>query len=255
VKIAVVGACEHNDWFARRLSERGLPVDVDGTLPLPDLKRLLGQTWSGLVVNNMLVDTGATSMVQRHVLASTLHALGIEYAELSGQWLHHGTEFGFAIFTGINAAHRTQLAPLLDALAPQPGAWLHCGPPGSGCYASRIFDALAMACVLALRAGWSGPGEPTRAPDWIAFFSQQKVLADKLLELSRLYLSLHPAHPVKDPWKQLESFSQPPMHQEHFSANLARLLVLALGHHTATREILDSVMSGVAHGAMPVTAA
>jgi hypothetical protein len=164
---------------------------------------------------------------------------------MAGPWQAFGQQFGFVLFVGAQPETRETLAPILDALAPQAGSWLACGPAASGRFAAQIFDALTMACALASNAGWSTPGQTPQTPDWGAFFLQQQTLADKLLALAQLYLSLYPDEPdphADDPWQQLAAFSQPPSQQAHFSANLARLIVLALTQREAQQQILSKLM-------------
>jgi len=244
VKITALGLNAHNAWFARRLAQQGFVVDSEISLPAALCKQLALEEWSGLLVDNILVDTGSTGLLQRHQLAAQCPHHGWAYAELAGHWLNLGVEHGFPLFAGTNADTRDQLQPVLNALAPQAGAWLYCGPAGSGCYASRIFDAISVIYVLALKAGWPAPGEAPRPLDWNAFFSQQQDLANRLLELSELYLSLHSETTALNAEQQLAAFSLPPALQTHFAANLARLIVLSLGQHQALQQIFDQLMQG-----------
>lgn len=202
------------------MCEGSLPAAL--TVPLPR------QDYSGLMLDGLLIDTDNSGLITRLQLARTCQQHGLAYAELAGHWVSLGVQFGFPLFVGTRLENRQRLLPLLDQLAPQAGAWLYCGPPGAACYASRVFDALAQVGALIYRAGWSQPDATPTAPDWQAFFAQQSMLAEKLLQLSELYLSLHPEHADLDLQQSLSDFSQPPVLQSHFSANLARLIVLAL---------------------------
>lgn len=252
MKITALGLNAHNAWFARRLARQGFVVDTEISLPAALRKPLAQAEWTGLLVDNILVDTGSTGLVQRHQLAAQCPQHGWAYAELAGHWLSLGVEHGFPLFVGTHANTRDQLQPVLNALAPQAGIWLYCGPAGGGCYASRIFDAISVIYVLALKAGWPAPGETPRPLDWNAFFSQQQDLANRLLQLSELYLSFHPEMTELDVGQQLAAFSLPPALQTHFSANLARLIVLSLGQRQALQQIFDQLMQGPPPAALGV---
>lgn len=240
--IIALGSLEHNTWFCHRLSQRGLAVrsGEDSGTHLPGLLKQVN--FAGLLSGNCLIDTGNSSLAERHELARLCLGQGLEYAELSGHWLRLGEEHGFPLFVGTQATTRPHLQPILDALAPQASAWLYCGPPGAACYTSRIFDALSLVCALAIKAGWASPGTAPQAPDWATFFAEQQILSDKLLEISRLYLSFHPETTELDPWQQLKEFNQTPSQQLHFAANLARLIVLALGQRQALQEIFERLL-------------
>lgn len=242
MNITLLGSAPHLQWFARRLSDHGFAI-TEAQIPPYSLMERMGQGWqSGILFDDLLIDTGPTPLTGRVDRAHACRAAGLAYAELAGHWLEPGTELGFAVFAGATSADRDRLRPLLDALAPRAGAWLFCGPPGGGCYAAHTFDALTSAAALAMQAGWTCPGTPLQPPDWGAFFRQQEELATRLLGWARLYLTLYPDLPELDPWAQLARFSAPPTAQAHFSANLARLIVLALGQGFAQQEILQTLL-------------
>jgi hypothetical protein len=198
---------------------------------------------SGMLVEEVLIDTGTHGLSERCALAARCARAGLGYCEWDGQWLSPGVEFGFQLFTGSRDEERDRLRPVLDALAPFPGAWLYCGPQGAGYFAAKVFDALTMAYTLALREPWpSAENGMLRAPDWGVFFSEQQLLADKLLQFSHRYLALYPESAYVDVSAVLEAFNCAPAFQAHFSANLARLIVLALQHNHAQQDIFDSII-------------
>ncbi|WP_215777612.1 6-phosphogluconate dehydrogenase [Paludibacterium sp. B53371] len=247
MKITVLGNAEHDQWFARRLQARGFAVSMAHQSEHPFTHLAGAQAGPGLLADSVLIDTGPGSIEARHRMAAHCSEAGLGYAELAGQWQALGVPFGFALFVGTDPDTRDALTPLLDALAPQAGAWLPAGPAASARFAAQVFDALSMACALACQAGWSQPGQLPHTPDWGAFFLQQQQLADKLLALSQHYLSLFPDETgaeSQDPWQQLAHFSHPPREQEHFSANLARLIVLALSQREAQQAIFTRLMPG-----------
>ncbi|TDR82655.1 6-phosphogluconate dehydrogenase [Paludibacterium purpuratum] len=246
MKITVLGSTEHDQWFARRLLAHGFEVSEASQSEHPFTRATGGNAGPGLLADRHLIDTGASGIEARHHLASDCRDAGFGYAEIAGPWQAFGQQYGFALFIGAAPETLDTLTPLFDALAPQAGAWLPCGPAGAGRFAAQIFDALSMACALACQAGWSTPGHTPQPPDWGAFFLQQQVLADKLLALSQLYLSLYPeTEEAESPWQQLAAFSQPPRQQAHFAANLARLITLALTQREAQQEMLTQLMGGL----------
>jgi len=239
VKITVLGNADSDQWFAHRLAARGFDV-APAAPPSPEQGIV-----AGLLADRIVVDTGPGSIDTRHQRAEHCRRTGWGYAEMAGPWQPLGQQFGFPLFVGADTDTRAALTPLFDALAPQAGAWLPCGPAASGRFAAQIFNALTMACALACQAGWSTPGQTLHTPDWGAFFLQQRTLADKLLALSQRYLALYPDDAATDdPWQQLAAFSQPPRQQPHFSASLARLIVLALTQSEAQQAILSKLMTG-----------
>lgn len=254
MKISTLGTHEHNAWFAGRLAGRGFAVHTGDTGYTALLDRIDQPGWSGgLIVEDILIDLGTSSVLHRHELAARCQAMGLGYAELAGPWISIGERYGFPLFIGGTPEVNLRLHPLFDALAPQAGAWLHCGPAGGGYYAAKVFDALGMAWVLAMPDGWPEPGAPLKAPDWTAFFSKQQELANRLLAFSQLYLSFHPEAIELDPRQQLASFNHPPQQQAHFSANLARLIVLALGQKLALQEIFEGLMVRAGGTVCPAT--
>jgi hypothetical protein len=241
VKICVLGSLSHNNWFAQRLLERGFAIDARAS----SAARLhaLGHISAGLLVDNILVDTDTVGLKARHELARCCAHQGLGYSEWAGHWLIPGVEQGFQLFTGSDVRQRDLLLPVLDALAPVPGAWLYCGPAGAGYYAAKVFDALTMAYTEAIKAVLPDLQQGVlQAPDWQHFFRQQQQLAQKILQFSELYLSLNPQEITLDPWQQLQAFALPPRLQGHFSANLAHLMVLALGRHSAVQEIFEHLL-------------
>ena len=245
MNITLLGTAPHLQWFASRLSGGGLHVETMQMPPFVHRERI-GPGWhSGLMIGDLLVDTGPSALTQRFARAKRCRQGGLDYAELAGHWLEPGTRFGFPLFLGCAPEARERLQPVLDLLAPQAGAWLFCGPAGGGCYAATTFDALASAAALAARAGYPVPGEAPHPPDWSVFFRQQTELAARLLEWAQLYLAHIPADdpgPAIDPWALLARFGEPPATQAHFAANLARLVMLALGQGLALQDILQTLI-------------
>jgi len=244
VNISALGPHEHNACFARRLRARGLVVGGESSALRAMLPPLVNTHWSGILVDEMVLDTSTPSLTGRHELEQACHAAGLSYAELSGPWHSLGEHYGFALFCGGPPDIRERLRPLLDALAPLPGAWLYAGPTGAGYFTAKVFDALCVAATLVPGREWPSAGSALPTPDWVAFFTQQQLLADRLLQLAQLYLSRQPPSPAPfDASQLLEAFSRPPSEQAHYADHLARLIVLALEQRHCVQDIFERLVS------------
>ena len=224
MNIIVLGMSAHETWFAERLTSQGFAITQANPQTREQFTRL--GVSAGLLFEDILLDSGQSGLAVRQQLSERLHPL--HYAELAGSWISAGRQYGFPLYAGSPASLRPRLKPVLDALAPQANAWLYCGPPGSGRYAAQVMDALSMAWVLACQAGWAQPGDPPTPPDWNAFFKQQQQLTNKLLQYARNYLSHFPLETVSTAELAWSALDVGISRQEHFSANLARLLILVL---------------------------
>lgn len=254
MKITVQGLQLHHEWFARRLASHGLEM-VSGDLPPMLLTEPSLQGWCGLLADRTLIDTGTSGLLQRQTLSTLCRQHGFGYAELGGDWQAEGIEFGFPLFIGASQDAREQLKPLFDALAPAKGMWLYCGPAAAGHFTAGVFAAMTHAWLQAMPGNVPVPGQTPQAIDWNAFFIRQHSLANQLLAFSRHYLALYPQNDDTDVWQQLDSFRQPPMLQSHFAANLARLIVLALGQNQALQQIFEQILGGAANAGAPHPAA
>jgi hypothetical protein len=244
VKITALGQHAHTTWFIHRLQAQGIQVAQTETLPGVLQQQLQGAEWSGLLVDDILLDTASSGLTQRRQLAEQCRQQNVCYAEMAGNWLSYGVQHGFPLFVGAQRDSMTRLQPLFDLLAPQNGIWLYCGPAGAGYYVARTFAALSQTAI-ALQSHWSVTSPVARAVDWQDFLQKQQQLAGKLLQLARLYLSGVDETAAPDPWIQLQAFSQPPCTQAHFAGNLARLIVLALEQQQAQQEIFQQLMERV----------
>ena len=195
------------------------------TRALPTPARLAGEAllWNGLRLGEWYNGT-ATEMLDVE-LASMSHPLASEY--------------GFMLFVGASPALCERARPLLDALAPVPGAWLWCGPMGSAQFCQRVFDA-----VLHIHGPLLSEQllSPRTTPDWADFFTRQLDLADKLRQLADDYRARHHDHEpltleTLAPWLTL-----PPKQQSHYALTLARLLSLALAQQQAIQPLFEQLL-------------
>lgn len=208
------GQAPHLSWFLRRLEAQGLAAGRDHGAP-----SVLPADWIGVELEGHWLDLaqdGDQALAER---LDYCRQAGIELVELAGEWLPPAAEHGFMLLVG-NAPQPDSAAwQVLDALAPQAGCWLRCGPAHSARFCQRAFSALLHACHAALP-----PPEPlARSMPWEALLQAQWQLADKLRQLSAAYLAervgLQPPYP-----------SPLPESARHYAANLARGIVLALPH-------------------------
>ena len=163
--------------------------------------------------------------------------------DVSGPWHPLGARYGFCLYAGGDAAALDTARPLLDALAPAPGAWLACGPLGSASFVHQVLDALLFACGLLGRAGWSSPGERPSPPDWAALFAEQRLLAAQLLRLAQRYLAHHPA-PQAPTDALLAALATPPGQHPHYAQLLAQWLQLGLEHDEHLQRVFDALGAG-----------
>lgn len=198
-------------------------------------------------------------------LLRRLHACGLQPAanadgdSLRWQGLHLGDastdielnacqhplaqQYGFMLFVGCTPALREQARPLLDALAPLPGAWLWCGPRGSARFCRAIFDTLAYINGPLLSATL---GSATPLPDWQAFFREQQTLAQHLLALARRYRHAQHDDSTPDLAALLQEFARPPHLHSHYALTLARLLELGLSQQQAMQDVFSRLQQASA---------
>ncbi|MEQ6291975.1 hypothetical protein ACFPAG_15325 [Vogesella sp. GCM10023246] len=174
--------------------------------------------------------------------------------ELNSPWLPPQASSGFALLVAGQRQALQQAQPLLDALAPQAGGWLYCGPLGAASFCRRVFDALFyLSGPLLLQAAASGQQTPI---DWPALLLQQQELLQQLAALSRDYLQQQgeDAATADEQWQVLDDFRQPPLQQQHFARNLARLLLLADSLGENARQLLEAALDLAAASTGPQNA-
>ncbi|MFC3533383.1 6-phosphogluconate dehydrogenase [Vogesella facilis] len=162
--------------------------------------------------------------------------------ELNSPWLPPQAGSGFALLVAGQRQALQQARPLLDALAPQAGGWLYCGPLGAASFCRRVFDALFyLSGPLLLQQAASGQPLPI---DWPGLLLQQQELLQQLAALSRDYLQQQgdSAAANGEPWQVLDDFRQPPQQQQHFARSLAHLLLLAHGLGENARQLLETAL-------------
>lgn len=93
-------------------------------------------------------------------------------------------EHGFMLFAGGKACVLQRAAPILDALAPQPGGWLHAGDEQAPVFIALVARQLGLSITqlagLAMRGG---------TPDWLAIPYGQREMMNTLAALAASYLA------------------------------------------------------------------
>jgi hypothetical protein len=219
------------DLVARRLARGGIAV-ARAEAPWPD--------WNGLAHGTLRVDLQAAGLERALRLAQRCADEGLRFAEIATRWHPAGEEWGFLLQTGAPEAVRAAVAAVADPLAPLPGAWLPCGPPGAAGFTARVFDALGHSATLWLEAT-ARPSAAAAPPDWQAGLARQAELARMLLLLAEQYLAHYPATAEDD---ALPAGLPPPgSHAAHYARNLARLIELTLGQNASLRDLLAALSS------------
>ncbi|SUX55625.1 hypothetical protein [Chromobacterium vaccinii] len=164
----------------RRLAAQGLAAAPEGDQP-----GRLPADWAGLEFADCWLDLGRDGDQALAERAARCRDAGLSFVELAGGWAPPGAEFGFILLVGDPPPPGAPGRLALDALAPQPGCWLHSGPIHSARFCQRAFDAL----MHAGRAAMPEPDSQPRALEWEAILQKQWMLAGKLRQLAEAYLT------------------------------------------------------------------
>lgn len=237
MEIAALGQAPHLDWIVRRLADRGFHL-----APEPPPSPFLVHDWQGLSAPGLLIDTSAAKPADLRHRAELMRAAPAAYVELAAPWHPLGQQLGFMLFVGGDAEGLALAKPILDALAPLPGAWLACGPAGAASFVYGLYHKLWQACISALpRADTAQSLDP---PDWMGLLQQQQALSTELFISAESYLNQLPEHerPPADA-SLLVEFARPPMLQPHYARTLAAVMVMALGQTPLTNQVLDQFWS------------
>jgi len=216
--VASVGNAPHLSWFGQRLTTQGIAVS---TMPAP---AGLGD-WVGLCSGSLCIDTANGLHWTRQQHAARCSALKLDYLELAGPWQEQGGQWGFILFVGGDAPALEQARPLLDALAPLPGAWLHCGPAGSASFTAAVFATLSQ--PLAALPQLTPERSPHDARDWQALLGKQLETTRRLGQLARDYLTSQGLPEVAP------SLAEPPPHYASLLAQLLLVIASALDSNNA----------------------
>jgi hypothetical protein len=233
VEIAALGRSPQLDGILRRLTSRGIVL-----APEPPPSPFLVSDWLGLAAPGLLVDlSGADVATLRH-RADHCQSAPAAYVELAAPWLPLGEQLGFMLFVGAAPEAITAAEPILDAMAPLPGAWLHCGPAGAGAFVFGLYRKIWQACTAGLA---SEPDNSERIwPDWLALQQRHQQLAQELHDSAQAYLDgLPPDDRPELETGLLQQFALPPMLQTHYARTLAAVIVLTLGQTSLTAQVLD----------------
>ncbi len=125
--------------------------------------------------------------------AQRFEAAGIGFVDAGvsgGVW---GLEQGYALMLGGAAPDVTALERVLQALAPVPGQWLHCGPAGAGHFVKMIHNGIEYGLMQAYAEGFAlMQAHPDFGLDLAAIannWTKGSVVRSWLLELTRDFLA------------------------------------------------------------------
>ena len=222
-------------WTCQRLLAAGLPCKVPEASPI-----WLPPEWEGYLAGNCWLDLATDDSLALAARAEYCQQHGVSLVEICASWQPQGETMGFMLLCGSAERPCCSAVQWLDHCAPLTGAWLHCGPSGSARYTQHVLHALQHAWQLAWQQSPS-TGKP-QLLDWEVLMQQQWHIADKLLQLSQAYLSSHGITPDPADSSMLrQRFALPPSHQQHFAANLALLIVLAMQQRDTLHDILQQI--------------
>lgn len=111
---------------------------------------------------------------------------------------------GFMLMAGGSQQSLDLAAPILDALAPITGGWLHAGDVGSAGFFHQLWNILVGNQVQGLIPLWENMKSPNLAfpinhPDLVnqlsSFLAQQQLLTQSLVSCAERYLSEYSNHP------------------------------------------------------------
>lgn len=231
------GTAPHLHWLSQRLRLRSLLRPAEATAP-----GWLQNGWLGYAADDCWLDLAADDSKALELRVQHCQQQHITPVEICGQWQPQGEQLGFMLLCGSALPLPASAMQWLDAIAPLPGAWLHCGPAGSARYTQHVLNAMQYAWQQA----WQQlpAGSTPSAINWEQAMQQQLELADKLLTLSRHYLLQQGIDADgQDADTVRLQFSLAPASQAHFAANLALLIVLAMQQRDTLHATLQQVFS------------
>ncbi|WP_028537054.1 hypothetical protein [Paludibacterium yongneupense] len=228
--VMLQGKAPFLDLVARRLAQGGIDVArVDS--PWPE--------WNGLALGTLRVDLQAAGMERAQRLGRLCRGEGLLFAEIAAHWQPVGEEWGFVMQAGGDERALAALAAIADPLAPLPGAWLPCGPPGAAGFTARVFDVLSRSVQLALQTQCPISGHAPAPPDWQAGLLGQAELARMVLLLAQHYVGYYPTSSA--PHADAGEKHWPVPDGTHYALNLARFIDLTLGQSASLRDLLLSL--------------
>lgn len=241
VTYTALGNAPYLPWFLHRLAAQGVVA-----YPTPHHLAQHGwlpAAWQGFLADNTLLDLTTDNTEQLLATQTLAQQHGKTLIEVSGAFLPAGAAHGFMLLVGYSGELPNTAQLWLDAAAPAPGAWLPCGPVGSARFTRYILDAMRFAWQQALADLTPQSSQDPLHIDWQQLFQKQLTLAENMLALARQYLKRHGLDTeTLETSTVLSDFSTPAREQAHFAANLARMIVLALGLGQAVQEIFSTIM-------------
>ena len=166
------------------------PRTVWCMLPAGDAtQRTLDQLFMKLAPGDRVVDGANGHYREAMARARRFEAAGIGFVDAGvsgGIW---GLANGYCLMLGGAPEDVAALERVLQALAPQPGQWLHCGPAGAGHFVKMVHNGVEYGLMQAYAEGFAlMQGHPDFDLDLAAVagtWMQGSVVRSWLLELAR----------------------------------------------------------------------
>ncbi len=152
-------------------------------------QRLMEHLLAKLAPGDRVVDGANGHYRETMARAGRFEAAGIGFVDAGvsgGIW---GLANGYAIMVGGAALEVAALERVFNALAPQPGQWLHCGPSGAGHFVKMVHNGIEYGLMQAYAEGFAlMQGHPDFDLDLGAIaenWTKGSVVRSWLLELTR----------------------------------------------------------------------
>ncbi len=158
----------------------------------PATARLLDHLAATLAAGDRVVDGANGHYREAMARAARFEALGVGFVDAGVSGGIRGLENGYSLMLGGAAEDIEALARVFNALAPNPGQWLRCGPAGAGHFVKMIHNGIEYGLMQAYAEGFAlMKDHPDFDLDLEAIagtWLQGSVVRSWLLELSREFL-------------------------------------------------------------------
>ena len=117
--------------------------------------RIVDELLLKLTEGDLLID-GANSFYKTSVEhAAKCRDIGVQFVDAGVSGGIHGLKNGYCIMAGGESVAINRIERVLNALAPETGQWLHCGPSGSGHFVKMVHNGIEYGMMQAYAEGFS----------------------------------------------------------------------------------------------------
>ncbi len=156
-------------------------------------QRLMDHLYAKLVPGDRVIDGANGHYRESMARAARFEAAEIGFVDAGVSGGIHGLADGYSLTLGGKEEEIASLERVWGALAPQPGQWLRCGPPGAGHFVKMIHNGIEYGLMQAYAEGFAlMKGHPDFELDLAAIagtWLQGGVVRSWLLELTRDFLA------------------------------------------------------------------